>query len=75
MNQTPPSVYNLADLQRWPEVSRDFARPVRLAVIGDPVAHSRSPQMHNPALRASGIDGEYVRVHLRPASSPKGSRR
>jgi len=72
MNQTPPSVFTLADLQRWPEVSRDFSHPARLAVIGDPVAHSRSPQMHNPALRASGINGEYVRVHLRPAELAEG---
>lgn len=66
------TVHTLADLQRWPEVSRDFARPARLAVIGDPVAHSRSPQMHNPALRAAGIDGEYVRVHLRPDELAEG---
>ncbi len=58
-----PSVYTLADLERWPKRSGE---QVRLAVIGDPVAHSRSPQMHNPALRAAGIEGEYVRVHLRP---------
>jgi shikimate dehydrogenase len=67
-----PTAYTLADLHRWPEVSRDFARPGRLAVIGDPVAHSRSPQMHNPALRAAGIDGDYVRVHLRPSELEEG---
>jgi shikimate dehydrogenase len=32
----------------------------RLAVIGWPVDHSRSPAMHNAALAATGLDGEYV---------------
>lgn len=31
-----------------------------LGVIGDPVAHSRSPRMQNAALRAMGIDWAYV---------------
>jgi len=38
--------------------------PARLAVIGDPISHSKSPQMHNPALRACGIDAQYVRVQV-----------
>jgi shikimate dehydrogenase len=41
--------------------------PARLAVFGDPVAHSRSPQMHNPALEARGIAGQYVRLQVRPS--------
>jgi shikimate dehydrogenase len=32
----------------------------RLAVIGWPVDHSRSPAMHNAALAATGLDGEYA---------------
>jgi shikimate dehydrogenase len=31
-----------------------------LAVIGDPVAHSLSPLMHNAAIRALGLDAVYV---------------
>lgn len=38
--------------------------PARLAVIGDPIAHSKSPQMHNPALKERGIDAQYVRVQV-----------
>lgn len=41
-----------------------FTPPARLAVIGDPIAHSRSPQMHNPALKACGIDAQYIRVQV-----------
>ncbi len=65
-------VYTLSDLRHWPEATRDLAHPARLAVIGDPVAHSRSPQMQNPALRERGIDCEYVRLHLRPEELDEG---
>lgn len=36
------------------------------AILGDPVAHSLSPQMHNAALQALGIDGIYVPFHVTP---------
>ena len=35
------------------------APPIRLALLGDPVAHSRSPAIHEAALRAVGIRGSY----------------
>ena len=34
------------------------------AVIGNPLAHSLSPQLHNPALEACGIDAQYIRIHV-----------
>jgi shikimate dehydrogenase len=34
------------------------------AVLGDPVAHSLSPRMHNAALREREIDAEYVAVRI-----------
>jgi shikimate dehydrogenase len=39
---------------------------LRFAVIGAPVEHSRSPQMHEAAYRALGIDATYERVHVEP---------
>ncbi|MEI6339647.1 MAG: hypothetical protein WCQ57_13860, partial [Verrucomicrobiota bacterium] len=40
--------------------------PARLSVFGDPVAHSKSPVFHNAALRAAGLDAQYVKIHVRP---------
>src|SRR5438094_4622268 len=57
--------YTLADLERWPEATRDIDPPIRLGVFGDPVAHSLSPQMQNAALRACEIDMQYARFHIR----------
>ncbi len=62
----PKDVYDLSDLRNWSEGSYLLDPPARLAVIGDPVQHSRSPQMHNPALGASGKEFEYVRIHVLP---------
>jgi shikimate dehydrogenase len=40
---------------------------IYLGVCGWPVAHSRSPQMHNAALAAAGLDGwRYIRLPLPP---------
>jgi shikimate dehydrogenase len=41
-------VYTLADLKTWEKLRPGL--PPSLAVLGDPVAHSVSPQMHNAAL-------------------------
>lgn len=37
------------------------------AVLGDPVAHSRSPEMHNAAFAALGLDWVYVAVRVKAA--------
>ncbi|MGE9266533.1 MAG: shikimate dehydrogenase [Verrucomicrobiales bacterium] len=39
-------------------------KPAKFAVIGNPVAHSLSPQLHQPALDALGKDCRYVRVEV-----------
>ncbi len=41
--------------------------PYRLGVIGDPVAHSLSPALHQPALDQQGIPAVYERWHTRAA--------
>jgi shikimate dehydrogenase len=40
------------------------------AVLGWPVAHSRSPAMHNAALRALGLPGLYVPLAVPPEQLP-----
>jgi len=37
---------------------------VKLAVIGDPVAHSRSPRLHRQFLYEAEIDGSYVAIRV-----------
>src|SRR2546428_695290 len=46
------------------------AKPRLLAVIGDPVAHSLSPVMHNAAIRALGLDAVYVALGAPAAGLP-----
>ena len=59
-------VYTIDDLRHWDRAAAGEEPPLRLSVFGDPVAHSRSPQMHNPALAAAGIPARYCRLHIRP---------
>ena len=57
-------VYTLADLQNWPAAASDIDPPIRLGVLGDPVAHSLSPQIQNGALRQAKINMQYARFHI-----------
>jgi len=55
----------LADLQNWGDASKGVEPAIRLGVLGDPVAHSLSPEMQNAALNACQIDMQYARFHIR----------
>ncbi len=66
MPSEPKPVYDFADLKDWSAATAGLEPPARLSVFGDPVAHSLSPQMHNPGLAEAGIDAQYVRLHIRP---------
>ena len=59
-------LYTVADLRDWPAATAGVEPPLRLAVFGDPVAHSASPPMQNAALAARGIQARYTRIHVRP---------
>ncbi|MEA3186992.1 MAG: shikimate dehydrogenase [Chthoniobacter sp.] len=60
-------VYTFGDLQDWRESGGADEPPIRLSVLGDPVAHSKSPQMHNAALRACGLAAGYARLQIHPS--------
>ncbi|MEK3919717.1 shikimate dehydrogenase [Paenibacillus sp. FSL K6-2393] len=40
--------------------------PVLLGVMGDPIAHSKSPAMHNAALQVAEVNGMYMPLHVHP---------
>ena len=61
----PREIYTLADLRNWPEATAGLPRPLKLAVIGDPIAHSASPPMQNAALENRKVDAVYTRLHIR----------
>ncbi len=63
-------IYTPADLADGAPTLRALTPPARLAVIGDPVSHSRSPAFHNAALRAAGIDAQYIKLHVPPGDVP-----
>ncbi len=39
---------------------------MKFAVVGDPVAHSRSPAIHEAGYRQLGLEATYVHWHVRP---------
>ncbi len=55
---TPADLFDLYDVRRL------GPRTALYGVAGDPVEHSRSPQLHNPALRRDGVDAVYLRFRV-----------
>ena len=60
------TVYDLNDLRQWRETAGDVSPPVRLGVVGDPIAHSVSPQMQNAALEQCGLEMRYAAFQVAP---------
>lgn len=54
-------LFTFDDLKNWKPKSKT---PIRLGVLGDPVAHSLSPQMQNVALENSGLQMGYARLEI-----------
>lgn len=68
-------VFDIDDLADRTRLDLGAANPARLAVIGRPVAHSLSPQMHQAALDVHGIDARYIRIDIAPGSVGEALRR
>ncbi len=57
------AVYTLEDLRAGLPVN-EAGQELCLAVVGNPVEHSKSPQLHQAALEQAGVAGFYGRLHL-----------
>lgn len=66
MQTAVPEIFSAEDFLSNPGGFANFDPPVRLAVMGDPVAHSRSPGFQNAALHFCGIRAHYTRLHVPP---------
>lgn len=56
---TPEEVFDLYDVRRLSENPKIFG------VVGDPIAHSQSPRIHNAAFRRDGLDAIYLPFRAR----------
>ncbi len=56
-------VYTVDDLR-----NDELPANTKLAVIGNPISHSASPQMHQAALDALKIEMTYVRIQVEPGN-------
>ncbi|HCQ38944.1 MAG: shikimate dehydrogenase [Roseibacillus sp.] len=59
-------LYTLDDLTSRDTLDEGANQPARLAVIGCPVAHSLSPQLHQDALNESESGARYIRLEVPP---------
>lgn len=70
MPDEPILSYPARKLIEDPGSFRNLDPPAILGVFGDPVDHSLSPVFQNAALRATGLNGQYIRIHATPDELP-----
>jgi len=63
-------VYRLSDLDSREILDQGAHKPAKIAVIGNPVAHSASPVMHQAALDKADINARYIRLQLEQDELP-----
>lgn len=61
------TIRELRDRFRW---SRIGAETELYGVLGDPIGHSISPDVHNAAFERTGRDGVYVPIRVTPGPEP-----
>lgn len=52
------------DLFEWFRIRRLGPSPALYGVVGDPIAHSRSPRFFNPRFEEQGLDAVYLRFRV-----------
>jgi len=62
LSNTVKEVYTLADLENFGR--KKLKPPIRLGVLGHPVAHSLSPEIQNAALESCGFAMRYARFEI-----------
>ena len=60
------TIYTLADLRDWKKTTGLITPPIRLGVVGHPVAQSLSPRMQNAALEQCGLAMQYAAFQITP---------
>lgn len=60
-------IYTIETLEK----ASNATLPARLAVLGYPVSHSASPELHQPALDAIGAECSYIRLEVEPGRLPE----
>ncbi len=58
------NTYTISDLRNWSKVKQETETKITLGVIGNPVSHSLSPQMHNAALQELNLPQRYARFEI-----------
>lgn len=61
---TAPGQFDVRELKELYRLDRAGTHTPLYAVLGDPVAHSLSPRLHNSAYAALGLDALYGRIHV-----------
>lgn len=62
-----PTIGDVVDLYRWKRID---AKTAVYGVIGDPVAHSLSPHVHNAAFETHGINAVYLPLRVDAGYEP-----
>ncbi|MBM3856450.1 MAG: shikimate dehydrogenase [Verrucomicrobia bacterium] len=63
--------YSFADLDDPMSSLYQLQPPARLALIGTPVAQSRSPEIHNERIKKQSLPWRYIAIDVHPAELPR----
>ncbi len=67
--ESAPGQLTAVDLARLYRVPYLTDKTALYGVVGDPIAHSMSPEIHNTAINACGLDAVYLRFRVRDFGS------